>query len=291
MSADARTRFDIVEDYWAQLLAVDERVLREAVRRAARRRLVRTLALALLGLAVAAGLAIAAKTWIFGSAAPPRFASLERIDVGRLTPGSARVLGLRVADPSGGPAWGLRLLRTSKRRICFQAGRVVGGRLVALGIAGAFNDDARAHPLPIETEGCGSLVQRRPTRFGAVSQVVTSDGSIGAIGCRVAGTGHRDGSLPVCRTGDRRTIVYGLLGKRIASVSFILGRKRLRLATPERVFLFVLRGPREVGDARFIARDTNGRECELDNPAASPEQLRNHVKSLLRPRCDSAALS
>jgi hypothetical protein len=41
---------------------------------------------------------------------------------------------------------------------------------VAVGVAGAFNDDGRAHPLPVETEGCSR--GRRVRRTSGVSAVL-----------------------------------------------------------------------------------------------------------------------
>lgn len=285
MSADARTRFDLVEDHWPQLLAVDERVLREAVRKAAHRRLVRTLALALLGLVAAAALAAAA-TWIFGSVAPHEFASLESTGRGSLTPAGTRLVRLRVADPEGGPPWGLRELKTSRNRTCFQVGRVVRGELVALGVAGAFGNDGRAHRLPVETEGCGST----GGRFGAVSQVVTADGSVGSPGCRVEGERDARRALPRCAQADRRSILFGAVGSKTTTMSFVLGSIRINEDAPGGVFLFVLSGAVDVGNARLLMGDREGMKCELDNPAATPEQSRNHYKSPLGQRCDGGAL-
>lgn len=280
MSADGRTQFELVESFWQQLVALDERIVRQATRRVARRRLIRTLALALLGLVAAAALAVAAATWIFGSAAPPVLGPLEQGNIGTLTPGSVRLLGVRVADPVEGPAWSLRVFKTSKRRVCFQVGRVVDGQLVALGVAGAFDDDRQAHALPIEHEACGTLESRRPTRFGAVSQVTSTSGLVGPEGCR-----------DPCSSRDRRTIVFGMLGRRPASVTMLLKGERYEMEIPERAYLFVLPGALDAGEARFIVTDRDGGECEMDNPAGDFEQLRNHFKSPIRPRCDGAALT
>ena len=59
---------------------------------------------------------------------------------------SVRVLPLRVADPDGGPPWGLRVARTSRGLLCVEVGRVVGGRIGVLGRDGAFHDDGAFHP-------------------------------------------------------------------------------------------------------------------------------------------------
>lgn len=46
---------------------------------------------------------------------------------GVVRPGQSRMLPIRVADPQGGPPWGLRLVRTTRGDTCVQLGRVQGG--------------------------------------------------------------------------------------------------------------------------------------------------------------------
>jgi hypothetical protein len=56
------------------------------------------------------------------------------------------VLSLRVSDPAGGPPWGLRIERTTRGLICVQPGRIVNGKIGAIGIDRAFHNDGRFHP-------------------------------------------------------------------------------------------------------------------------------------------------
>jgi hypothetical protein len=64
-------------------------------------------------------------------------------------PGGSRLLPLRASDPAGGLPWGMRIIRTTRGYVCVQIGRVDHGRLGELGIDGAFHDDGRFHPLPV----------------------------------------------------------------------------------------------------------------------------------------------
>jgi hypothetical protein len=65
---------------------------------------------------------------------------------GTVIASSVHVLGMRVADPDGGPPWGLRVARTSRGLLCVQVGRVLAGRVGVLGQDGAFHDDGAFHP-------------------------------------------------------------------------------------------------------------------------------------------------
>ena len=47
--------------------------------------------------------------------------------LGEPLPQSLALLPMRWADPEGGPAWGMRVIRTSRGLLCLQAGRVVDG--------------------------------------------------------------------------------------------------------------------------------------------------------------------
>ncbi|HEY6763099.1 MAG TPA: hypothetical protein VI318_26590, partial [Baekduia sp.] len=107
-------------------------------------------ALALL-LLVAAAAALAATTNLLTGEPvtdPPGMTFRSDTGLGRAIPGSARLTALRVADPDGGPPWGLRTLRTTRQLGCVQVGRVVDGKLGVLGRDGAFNNDNKFHELP-----------------------------------------------------------------------------------------------------------------------------------------------
>ncbi|HEX3511044.1 MAG TPA: hypothetical protein VHT27_08095 [Solirubrobacteraceae bacterium] len=66
-----------------------------------------------------------------------------------------------VADPEGGPPWGMRVIRTTRGLLCLQAGRVVDHQLGALGTGYAFHGDQRFHPFladdAISTDACPAV--------------------------------------------------------------------------------------------------------------------------------------
>jgi hypothetical protein len=141
-----------MSDYFREV----ELGLRAAVQGKARRswrarlrpRQMRAVAFAMVSL-VMAGSALAATGVIpFGS--PVRVSGSRNPAVGNgvPAPGGSRLLALRVADPAGGPPWGMRIVRTTRGLLCVQIGRVEDGRLGVLGIDGQFHDDGRFHPLP-----------------------------------------------------------------------------------------------------------------------------------------------
>jgi hypothetical protein len=139
--------FDELE---GELLAAAER------RRRRRFRLGATFAVA--GAVVAAGGALAATGQIeLGSPDPPVHHSPDAAGrgIGVPQPGSSRLLGVRAADPSGGPPWGIRVFRSSRGYPCAQYGRVVAGRLVRIG------KDGKAHELALHCRGNSS-----PGTFG-----------------------------------------------------------------------------------------------------------------------------
>jgi hypothetical protein len=176
------SQLHIVEQFWQQLRAVDAGAERQARRRLARRRTLRLVALALLAALALVGAALAARA-IFGSPAPRSFPSPFNNGAGRVTPGSVRLLSLRVPDPAGGPPWGMRVFATSKRAGCAEVGRVVRGRLVALGRDGAFGNDGLAHPLHLEAQDCGGLDAVGHLRFSALSDIHTASAFLGQPRC------------------------------------------------------------------------------------------------------------
>jgi hypothetical protein len=67
--------------------------------------------------------------------------------LGKVLPAGDRLLPIRVSDPDGGPAWGVRLIRTTRGDTCIQVGRVEYGQIGALGIDGAWSDDHEFHEI------------------------------------------------------------------------------------------------------------------------------------------------
>jgi hypothetical protein len=163
----------VVPEIERQLRDAAERMAQSPVSRAATsvRRwrgqlLARPLLVGVLLVSSATGVALAARALVgVGSPAPREYPSLGE----KILPTGTRLLSLRVADPAGGPPWGMRLIFTTvyrgaggaRRGVahwgCVQIGRIVDGQLGVLGEDGAFHDDGLFHALPIQPEACGSL--------------------------------------------------------------------------------------------------------------------------------------
>lgn len=305
MSAYPRSRFDIVEGFWLQLVEVDGRLLRDARRAEARRRRLRTLALTALLLLALGAIGLAARA-LFGSDAPREFPAPQSVGAGSVRLSTLHLLPLREADPEGGPPWGARVYRTSRSRVCFQVGRVAGGRLVAVGVAGAFGNDGRLHRLPVDAENCVGVERSGAVRFAALSSVETRSGLPAQRDCLVPQAGEllqrkpedirqfiaaalRRGDLSAVRRGQRelsaalaaqlrapppclpqdlRTIIVGTAGRTAVSVSLRAGPLRRTILAgddPLGAFLFVLVG-RPPQSVHLIARFRTGATCVLPTP-------------------------
>ncbi len=178
-----------------------ERSVGEGAPRSRRRAVsARVVAMAvLLALLLGAGAIAASGVLRTGSPvhAPARLA--PTVGLGAPARGGSRVLGVSAADPSGGPRWGLRLVRTTRDLVCVQVGRLYHGRLGVLGIDGAFG-------------GTGSSTRCRRTRSGATPEGCpvrgwASPGATRSRGCRRAGSSpgfrrrRRRGRSGGCPTG------------------------------------------------------------------------------------------
>jgi hypothetical protein len=162
------------------------------------------------------------------SPASPVFSN-PRAELGALTPGTVRLLPVRTADPGGGPAWGLRVLSTTRGVGCIQVGRLVEGRLGSLGIDGSFRDDGRFHELPVDGRfnqfACAAL-----DGAGRIfNNVTVGDEPVSATwfdphGCIPAGQPRLEGnrSSKVCPQRDLRNLYYGLLGPQAKSITYEL---------------------------------------------------------------------
>ena len=108
--------------------------------------------LALLGLAAAA----AAATLIIGRGDPIPAARSGDVPLElRPVAGSARLNGLNVADPDGGPMWDVRTSRSRTGAVCTTVGQVLDGELGLLGL------DRRFRALPAGAADTCSTPQRR----------------------------------------------------------------------------------------------------------------------------------
>ena len=186
----------------------------------------RTPAIALAFVLLLLGGAFGAGVIKFGKAAPGggEFAN-PKAELGALTPGSVRLLPVRTPDPAGGPDWGMRVLSTTRGVGCIQVGRLVDGKLGALGQDDSFNNDGLFHELPVSGQfdrfSCVALDGAGRIFNNVVQGELPASA---APGCEPPGQEHfrtvRYG--PSCRQADERNLYYGLLGPDAQSVTYVL---------------------------------------------------------------------
>ncbi len=216
------------------LLPEVERALLDAVARdqAARRRTrlarirarsLRLPAFALLALLGTTTIALAASGVILTGSNVPTHGRL-RPDYGFGVPalGGSELLPLRAPDPVGGLPWGMRIIRTTRGYLCVQIGRVKDGLLGELGIDGAFHDDSRFHPLPVDALPEDLGVQQAfgidcepPSRSGFAAAIVGLEPS--AVGLEPSAASNP--SVNVSRA-TLREISFGLLGEHARKITY-----------------------------------------------------------------------
>jgi hypothetical protein len=152
--------------------------------------------------------------------------------VGAPITSSARLLDLRVPDPAGGPPWGLRTVRTTRGTTCVQAGRVVDGRLGALGQDGTFKPVA-ATTFPgqcVADDAAGNA-------FVGISEATTTSGPLAPPSCGIGRS-----SRPPCPANAQRRVLYGLLGPEATAIVYRDHGtlRKLAVTAPEGAYLIVL---------------------------------------------------
>lgn len=162
---------------------------------------------------------------------------------------TAQLLPLRVADPAGGPPWGLRMVTTSRGLACLQLGRVVGDELGVLGQDGIEKDDGRFHPLPIATAASALTPCQIPDGagrfFAGVDRLTYASGDTPVRACRGREMLHRTGG-PRCPAVDERRVAYGLLGPEAARITYVDGTSA-EVSPPLGAYLSVRPGKGESG--------------------------------------------
>ncbi len=142
---------------------------------------------------------------------------------------SVKLLPLSVEDPRGGPAWGLRYMRTTRGLACLQYGRLVNGTIGALGQDGAFHDDGAFHAFSVNYEqfgrsgmGCSELDRHGSAVFNAIIQQTPSSAIDGDCLPTKASPppGFSPPRIPVCPRKDLRDIYFGLLGPDAAAITY-----------------------------------------------------------------------
>jgi hypothetical protein len=158
-------------------------------------------------LAFAALLLVTATAWAAGLLpvgaplpAPPRGDVPARL---LPRPGTARVDALRVADPTGGPPWGLRISTSRTGLTCYAFGRVQAGTLGIVDAAGRFR------PLPLAGTGSCSDLSVDPVAFD-IRRVATEAGKARTL---VGGVAGREVTRIVAsRPGPSRNLVPSRAG-------------------------------------------------------------------------------
>jgi len=251
-------------------------------RRAARRRTIpASAAAALCALLAASAVALAVTgTFSTGSAVRPPERPVPTAGTGVATTGT-RLLGIRAADPAGGPPWGLRVVHTTRRLVCLQLGRIQDGDLGVLGEDGAFGDDGRFHPVAPDVVG----YHRETTELSTC----LTPGQTTSLEARIAQSGvYGSSDARSVPESARRWISYGLLGPDAVSVRYTSdGRTRTIPVEPGTgAYLLVLPGAAKrgfetgggafsttrfispVGAISSIAYRVNGRLCSESRPAS-----------------------
>ncbi|WP_354697294.1 hypothetical protein [Paraconexibacter sp. AEG42_29] len=259
-----------------------------AARRWRRRRGAPLLAAAA-SLLVAGGAIAAVAAGVLDTGAPvpgtPQGSSITR---GQVKPGTALVLPLRVADPDGGPPWGIAVydtensLRPGARPAsfrCLRTGRVQAGRLGVVGRDGVFGNDGKFHPVADETAlggGCSRIIGGQTLNVSGGGPPVPASGYTGSPGTAIGGclkhpvlssasaiTKRRLGGRPLCDPAGGRLVRAGLAGPLATRVTLSNDRVRRTMTPgPGGAYLFVLKpGTAGVQPLQLTATYRDGTVC------------------------------
>jgi hypothetical protein len=214
----------------------------------------RTSAIVLVAMLVISAGALAAGGVIhIGAPAEQRNSRLDALRRGGVVQGTVRLLGVSTPDPGGGPPWGMRVFSTKRGEGCVQVGRVLDGKLGALGRDSSFHDDGLFHEFAAGNFGakhaCSLLDGNERLFLNAVVGDIPSSAWVGSFsnGCVPSTAGHYerfadDGkAAAICAQRDERNLYYGLLGPDAESVSYVLHGQTHTQATagPEGAYLIV----------------------------------------------------
>ncbi len=176
-----------------------------------------------IAIAIGGGTALAATGALrTGSSVSAEVAAVPSEREGTVIASSVHVLPLRVPDPAGGPAWGLRVARTSRGLLCVEPGRVVDGRVGVIGADGAFKDDGEFHPFSNAYSsgmGCGTQDGRgdafvNEQVFGMPASALVADRRYTSGGCYARSHPSRS-----CPGSVLRDVYFGLLGPDATSIT------------------------------------------------------------------------
>ncbi len=238
----------------------------------------RVLPVMLLLVLVGAAVAFASGLISFGAPAPsvPVFAN-PRTGLGRIAPGTVRLLPISVPDPHGGLPWGMRVLSTTRDVGCLQVGRLLDGRLVALGQDGAFDNDGHAHELPLSTNvewlNC-SFVDGHGRIFDSVTIKSQAASAAPGVHCEPPGTyaPSHHAAFSTCPLADERNLYYGMLGPDATSLTYSAGGRSHTVATvgPDGAYLIVTPGTTHRYSGEAGSRERAGLYVSDEVPVYSP---------------------
>jgi hypothetical protein len=233
-------------------------------RRRPRRRVVLSLAIAAVALMGAGGGALLFAT---GKPLPPAYelSPASTVGLGRPLAPSLALLPLRIADPAGGPPWGMRVIRTTRGLACIQAGRVLDGLLGGIGVGYAFKGDGRFHPFApadaVSEDSCATLAANGLAFQPGAPAIVTADGLPLAgenlwpyerVHCDLPG--QEDWGVR-CPQRDLREVAVGMLGPEAARIRVSAPGKELTVKPygPDGAYLIVLPAPANSNSSSGLA--------------------------------------
>lgn len=221
----------VVREFREQLLAADPD--REHARRRRRWAVRHPLLAAAAGLLLAGGIATAATgEFPVGDPLPDLADPVEgRAPLGAAVDDSGRIETIRAEEPTGGPPWGVRVLRTEHGGYCEQIGRVVDGRLGVIGDDGAF------HEAPSAINSCFGSNHGQPSSSSREIGLVSTSGFVGSVdGAPQGGYGPapcnstfsaKDSfdaqAVVICDDRPRRNLATGIVDPSVVSVEIESG--------------------------------------------------------------------
>jgi hypothetical protein len=220
-----------------------------------RRARMRPLVLVIPALLVLTAGALAASGVIrIGAPAEPTAARLAPLRGGGLVKGTVRLLAIATPDPGGGPPWAMRVLSTKSGEGCVQVGRLVDGKLGAIGQDNAFHDDGLFHEFALDStfakHACTLLDGNGRIFLNATVGDMPASAWVGYGGGCVPSTATHaerfaENGKPraICPQADERNLYYGLLGPDAESITYKLDGVTHTQATvgPEGAYLLVTR--------------------------------------------------
>jgi hypothetical protein len=238
---------------WQRIAAAPQP--RNAMARARSRMRLRLLVVVVPAVLVLAAGALAASGVIrIGAPAEPSGGSLPELHGGGLVKGTVRLLAVTTPDPAGGPPWGMRVLSTKAGEGCVQVGRLVDGKLGAIGEDDAFDDDGLFHAFALDStfakHACTLLDGNGRIFLNATVGDMPASAWVGYGGGCVPSTAthaerftEKGKPRALCPQADERNLYYGLLGPDAKSVTYELDGHTYTRATvgPEGTYLIVTR--------------------------------------------------